>query len=161
MSTEAGLPAFTEYMAANPMATYWSTWQAASAINQTELAALREELATAKRNEHNSEVALKAAYEKQEELRALLAASVVERQPGAWRGINCYDEIVTDWIDGIPGPMTDLCGRPASYYRIEYAYLSPPSLEVELPTVCASDSPHELKRDIIEILEAAGIKVKK
>ncbi len=32
-------------------------------------AALREELATAKRNEHNSEVAYKAAIEKQEELR--------------------------------------------------------------------------------------------
>lgn len=34
-----------------------------------ELAALREELAVAKRNEHNSEVAYKAAIEKQEELR--------------------------------------------------------------------------------------------
>lgn len=36
---------------------------------QSELAALREELAVAKRNEHNSEVAYKAAIEKQEELR--------------------------------------------------------------------------------------------
>lgn len=36
---------------------------------QSKLAALREELATAKRNEHNSEVAYKAAIEKQEELR--------------------------------------------------------------------------------------------
>ena len=37
---------------------------------QSQLAALREELATSKRNEHNSEVAYKAAIEKQEELRA-------------------------------------------------------------------------------------------
>ncbi len=36
---------------------------------ESQLAALREELATAKRNEHNSEVAYKAAIEKQEELR--------------------------------------------------------------------------------------------
>lgn len=36
---------------------------------QSELAALREELVTSKRNEHNSEVAYKAAIEKQEELR--------------------------------------------------------------------------------------------
>jgi hypothetical protein len=42
---------------------------------QSELAALREELATAKRNEHNSEVAYKAAIEKQEELREELAKS--------------------------------------------------------------------------------------
>jgi multidrug efflux pump subunit AcrA (membrane-fusion protein) len=45
---------------------------------QSELAALREELATAKRNEHNSEVAYKAAIEKQEELRAELADSEEE-----------------------------------------------------------------------------------
>lgn len=38
-------------------------------VAQSELAALREELATAKRNEHNSEVAYKAAIERQEELR--------------------------------------------------------------------------------------------
>lgn len=36
---------------------------------QSELAALREELATEKRNEHNSEVAYQAAIEKQNELR--------------------------------------------------------------------------------------------
>lgn len=36
---------------------------------QSELAALREELATAKRNERNSEVAYKASIERQEELR--------------------------------------------------------------------------------------------
>ena len=36
---------------------------------QSQLAALREELATSKRNEHNSEVAYKAAIEKQDELR--------------------------------------------------------------------------------------------
>jgi hypothetical protein len=36
---------------------------------QSQLAALREELSTSKRNEHNSEVAYKAAIEKQEELR--------------------------------------------------------------------------------------------
>lgn len=40
---------------------------------QSELAALREDLATAKRNEHNSEVALKAAYERQDELRKVIA----------------------------------------------------------------------------------------
>lgn len=39
---------------------------------QVELAMLREELAAAKRNEHNSEVAYRAAIEKQEELRAEL-----------------------------------------------------------------------------------------
>ena len=45
---------------------------------ESQLAALREELATAKRNEHNSEVAYKAAIEKQEELRAELADSEEE-----------------------------------------------------------------------------------
>ena len=40
-----------------------------------DLAALREELVSAKRDAHNSEVALKAAYEKQGELRAELADS--------------------------------------------------------------------------------------
>jgi hypothetical protein len=44
-----------------------------------DLAALREELATAKRNEHNSEVAYKAAIEKQGELREDLAAIVNNR----------------------------------------------------------------------------------
>lgn len=42
----------------------WTPWIAA----QSELSALREELATSRRNEHNSEVAYKAAIEKQEEL---------------------------------------------------------------------------------------------
>jgi hypothetical protein len=37
--------------------------------HQSKLAALREELASAKRNEHNSEVAYTAAIEKQNELR--------------------------------------------------------------------------------------------
>ncbi len=41
----------------------------------SQLAALREELATSKRNEHNSEVAYKAAIEKQEELREELKFS--------------------------------------------------------------------------------------
>jgi chromosome segregation ATPase len=45
---------------------------------KSELAALREELATAKRNEHNSEVAYKAAIEKQEELREELREELTE-----------------------------------------------------------------------------------
>ena len=40
---------------------------------QSHLAALREDLVTAKRNEHNSEVAYKSAIERQEELRTELA----------------------------------------------------------------------------------------
>lgn len=34
------------------------------------------------------------------------------------------------------------------------------AIEIELPTVCASDDPFELKRDIICELEEAGLKVK-
>lgn len=37
--------AFRAYLAADPMATYWSTWQAARKGTQSQLAALREELA--------------------------------------------------------------------------------------------------------------------
>lgn len=46
---------------------------------QSELTALREDLATAKRNEHNSEVAYKAAIERQDELREDLAAIINNR----------------------------------------------------------------------------------
>lgn len=41
--------AFRAYLAADPMATYWSTWQAARKGTQSQLAALREELATTKK----------------------------------------------------------------------------------------------------------------
>lgn len=51
--------AFRAYLAADPMATYRSTWQARAVLAQ-------EELATAKRANYNAEVALKAAYETQE-----------------------------------------------------------------------------------------------
>jgi hypothetical protein len=39
--------AFRAYLAADPMATYWSTWQERARSEQSELAALREELAKA------------------------------------------------------------------------------------------------------------------
>jgi hypothetical protein len=102
-----------------------------------ELAALREELAQAKRNEHNSEVAYKAAIEKQGELREELAYyKNAERMPNktlAWRGINVYDEVVTDWIEGeAPETMYDLQDRPAHYHKIERAYSAP---ETELVAV--------------------------
>jgi hypothetical protein len=38
--------AFRAYLAADPMATYWSTWQERARSEQSELAALREELDT-------------------------------------------------------------------------------------------------------------------
>jgi hypothetical protein len=44
MSTGTGLPGFTAYMAANPMATYWSTWQAAEAAQAAEIAQLQAQL---------------------------------------------------------------------------------------------------------------------
>lgn len=45
----------------------------------------------------------------------------------AWRGLNILGEVVTDWQDGSgPGDLVDLCGIPASYASIEYAYTTPP-----------------------------------
>lgn len=49
----------------------------------------------------------------------------------------------------------------SSHNMFETKVLREEPIEIELPTVCASDSPHELKREIIEILEASGIRVKK
>lgn len=49
----------------------------------------------------------------------------------AWRGINEYGDIVTEWIDGVPTPSVDLLGRPASYYKVELAYADNLQVEVE------------------------------
>lgn len=76
------------------------------------------------------------AYQAQQELRTLIAAPVVEGQePVAWRGCNADGEVVTDWIDGVPPEhMTDLCGNPSSFDKIELAYTTPPaSVSVVLP----------------------------
>lgn len=43
--------------------------------------------------------------------------------------------------------------------RWEVWQASRKSLVIELPVICASDCPYDLKRDIAEELEAAGIKV--
>lgn len=46
---------------------------------------------------------------------------------------------------------------PRTILALEAWQASRSSIVVELPTVCASDDPHELKRDIIEELQAQGI----
>lgn len=48
-------------------------------VDRIHVTRLREDLATAKRNEHNSEVAYKAAIERQDELREDLAAIINNR----------------------------------------------------------------------------------
>jgi chromosome segregation ATPase len=58
---------------------------------QSELAALREELTTSKRNEHNSEVAYKAAIEKQAELREDFGI-VSEERDRAGRNASAFEE---------------------------------------------------------------------
>jgi hypothetical protein len=58
---------------------------------QSELATLREELDTSKRNEHNSEVAYKAAIEKQEELREDFDI-VSEERDNAKRNASAFEE---------------------------------------------------------------------
>ncbi|AIR90479.1 hypothetical protein [Pseudomonas cremoricolorata] len=59
-------------------------------------------------------------------------APAVQGDPVAWRGINELGEVVTEWIDGVPpSSMTDLCGNPASFARIERAYTHADPAEVE------------------------------
>jgi len=72
---------------------------------QSELAALREELAIAKRNEHNSEVAYRAAIEKQDELRE-------DRDKLHAMGLE-YSEQVVDLkydLTAAQQRIADLCG---------------------------------------------------
>lgn len=57
--------------------------------------------------------------------------------------------------------MVDLCGNPASYDKIEYAYSRP--LEVEIPSVyefSASDNSGYVLERCREMLEAQCLKVK-
>lgn len=53
-------------------------------------------------------------------------------EPVAWRGINELGEVVTEWIDGAPpSGMVDLCGKPASFARIELAFTHADPAEIE------------------------------
>lgn len=60
----------------------------------------------------------------------LVPASQLQPQgePVAWRGMNAYGEVVTDWVDGRPpDSMVDLCGNAAMYDGIELAYAEQPA----------------------------------
>lgn len=59
------------------------------------------------------------------------------------------------------------CGSDGEYRSFQAAgawwgwKASRESLVIELPSVCQSDDPFDLKRDIIDELEASGLKVKR
>ncbi|MFK0092939.1 hypothetical protein [Pseudomonas sp. NPDC090592] len=61
-----------------------------------------------------------------------VASDQRQGEPVAWRGINDLDEVVTEWIDGVPPEsMVDLCGNRASFAKIERAYTHADPGEVE------------------------------
>ncbi len=73
-----------------------------------------------------------ALYEQVEPFIWMSLSSQFQRDPVAWRGINELGEVVTEWIDGSPPPsMVDLCGKPASFAKIELAYTNADPAEVE------------------------------
>lgn len=74
--------------------------------------------------------------------------------------------VLRDWPQAQLRRCDSVSSRAGQYAdeRIQHAWwgwqASRAAIEVELPTVCASDDPFELKRDIEYELELVGVRVK-